>query len=54
MVERTDTGDHMGFLLKPFDGESGPWSGQLGFRQVVGIEPGHDAVDDLLEPSRAR
>ncbi len=43
VVERDDTGDHLAFLLDPFDGHAAPWSGQLGFRQVMDIEPGHDA-----------
>ncbi len=43
IVELHDTGDHVGFLVEPVDGEMAPWSGQLGFRQVMDIEPGHDA-----------
>lgn len=43
IVERSDAGDHMAFMLNPVDGRTGPWSGQLGFRQVADIEPGHEA-----------
>ncbi len=43
VVEHTDTGDHVGFLLEPFEGQAAAWSGQLGFHQVMDIEPGHDA-----------
>ena len=43
IVERSDTGDHMAFMLDPIDGEAGPWAGQLGFHQVMDIDPGHDA-----------
>ncbi len=43
IVERTETGDHVGFLLEPVDGETAPWSGQLGFRDAMDIPPGHDA-----------
>lgn len=41
--ETLDSGDHVGFLLEPLEGEAGRWSGQLGFQEVKGIEPGHDA-----------
>jgi len=42
VVERADMGDHLGFVLDPVDGATAPWSGQLGFQDVVDIEPGHD------------
>jgi flavin reductase (DIM6/NTAB) family NADH-FMN oxidoreductase RutF len=41
--DRIDTGDHTGYLLDPVDAGTGPWAGQLGFRQVRGLEPGHPA-----------
>lgn len=42
IVERVDTGDHVGHLLEPFDGAAGAWaSGQLGFQSVKDVEPGH-------------
>ncbi len=43
IVDRADTGDHVGHLLEPFDGASGPWAGQLGFQSMKDVEPGHDA-----------
>jgi flavin reductase (DIM6/NTAB) family NADH-FMN oxidoreductase RutF len=43
ITETLDTGDHVGFLLQPLDGECRPWSGQLGFQEVKGIPPGHPA-----------
>ncbi|MGI9022495.1 MAG: flavin reductase family protein [Acidimicrobiales bacterium] len=43
VLERTDGGDHMGFMLEPVDGAVGPWAGQLGFQQTMDIEPGHGA-----------
>ncbi len=43
VMEREDTGDHLAFLLDPVDGHTAPWAGQLGFREVMDLEPGHDA-----------
>ena len=43
IVERLDTGDHVGHLLEPFDAAAGPWSAQLGFQSVKDLEPGHEA-----------
>ncbi len=43
IVERLDTGDHVGHLLDPFDAGTGNWSGQLGFQSVKDLEPGHRA-----------
>lgn len=43
IVERLDTGDHVGHLLDPFDAATGDWSGQLGFQSVKDLEPGHRA-----------
>ncbi len=43
IVERLDTGDHVGHLLDPFDAATGGWSGQLGFQSVKDLEPGHRA-----------
>ncbi len=41
IVERVDTGDHVGHLLELFDGAAGDWAGQLGFQSVKDVEPGH-------------
>ncbi|MEA2842364.1 MAG: hypothetical protein QOJ69_35 [Actinomycetota bacterium] len=43
IVERFETGDHVGHLLRLFDGAAGEWAGQLGFQAVKDIEPGHPA-----------
>jgi flavin reductase (DIM6/NTAB) family NADH-FMN oxidoreductase RutF len=43
IVERFDTGDHVGHLLEVFDGAAGEWAGQLGFQQVKDLEAGHPA-----------
>lgn len=43
VLERVDTGDHVGFLLAPFEAEGGSWSSQLGFQRARAIDPGHDA-----------
>jgi flavin reductase (DIM6/NTAB) family NADH-FMN oxidoreductase RutF len=43
IVERLNTGDHVGHLLEPFDAAAGPWSEQLGFQAVKDVEPGHEA-----------
>jgi flavin reductase (DIM6/NTAB) family NADH-FMN oxidoreductase RutF len=43
VVERFVTGDHVGHLLRPFDGAVGEWTGQLGFQAVKDLEPGHPA-----------
>jgi flavin reductase (DIM6/NTAB) family NADH-FMN oxidoreductase RutF len=43
IVERVDTGDHVGHLLQLADGAAGDWAGQLGFQSVKDLEPGHDA-----------
>lgn len=43
VVEQIPTNDHVGFLLAPFDGEYGPWSGQLSFQSAQSLEPGHEA-----------
>ena len=43
IVERLDTGDHVGHLLEPFAATAGAWSGQLGFQSVKDLEPGHPA-----------
>jgi flavin reductase (DIM6/NTAB) family NADH-FMN oxidoreductase RutF len=38
-----DTGDHVGFLLDPGEGEATAPLRPLGFQQVRGLHPGHDA-----------
>ncbi len=43
ILERFDTGDHVGHLIELFDGAAGEWAGQLGFQAVKGLDPGHDA-----------
>ena len=43
IVETLDTGDHVAFVLQPLAGESGAWTGQLGFQQVKDLDPGHPA-----------
>lgn len=41
VLEHLDGGDHMGFMMEPVEGAVGPWPGQLGFQQVMDIDPGH-------------
>lgn len=41
IVERLDSGDHVGHLLHLFEGAAGPWAAQLGFQAVKDVEPGH-------------
>lgn len=43
IVDRFETGDHVGHLLDLFDGAAGEWSGQLGFQAVKDLDPGHEA-----------
>ncbi len=43
IVERFGTGDHVGHLLRLFDGAAGEWTGQLGFQAVKDLKPGHPA-----------
>ena len=43
IVDRFDTGDHVGHLLELFDGAAGEWAGQLGFQAVKDLEAGHPA-----------
>jgi len=43
IVERLDTGDHVGHLVEPFAAATGDWSGQLGFQSVKDLDPGHPA-----------
>jgi riboflavin biosynthesis pyrimidine reductase/flavin reductase (DIM6/NTAB) family NADH-FMN oxidoreductase RutF len=38
-----DCGDHVAFELLPVAGQVGPWTQQLGFRDVQDLEPGHPA-----------
>lgn len=42
VVDRLDTGDHIGFILEPFAASAGPWAGQLGFQSVKRIDAGHE------------
>ena len=41
VVERFDSGDHVGHLLDLFEAAAGDWTGQLGFQSVKDLEPGH-------------
>ncbi|CAN5147888.1 flavin reductase family protein [soil metagenome] len=41
IVERFDSGDHVGHLLDLFEGAAGSWAGQLGFQAMKDVEPGH-------------
>jgi flavin reductase (DIM6/NTAB) family NADH-FMN oxidoreductase RutF len=41
IVERLDSGDHVGHLLALFEAAAGHWVGQLGFQAVKDLEPGH-------------
>jgi flavin reductase (DIM6/NTAB) family NADH-FMN oxidoreductase RutF len=45
VIERTDSGDHVGYLLEVVDGGSAEHSDdpQLGFQAVKDFDPGHDA-----------
>lgn len=45
VLERVDTGDHVGFLLAPIAATApgGEWPGQLAFRAVRDLSPGHPA-----------
>ena len=43
IVERVNTGDHVGHLLELFQATAGGWVGPLGFQSVKDIEPGHRA-----------
>ena len=43
IVDRFDTGDHVGHLLDLFDGGAGDWAGQLGFQAVKDLDAGHPA-----------
>jgi flavin reductase (DIM6/NTAB) family NADH-FMN oxidoreductase RutF len=43
VLERVPLGDHVGFLLEPFGGESRPAAPALGFQAVRDLDPGHEA-----------
>ena len=43
VLERHDVGDHVAFLLEPFEAEFRRRGAQLGFRDVKDMEPGHEA-----------
>jgi len=43
VVDRTDMGDHTGFVVEPLEGGLRRWTGQLGFQRVRGLDPGHPA-----------
>lgn len=41
VLDRIDTGDHVGYLLGLVDVVAGNWTGQLGFQAARHLEPGH-------------
>jgi flavin reductase (DIM6/NTAB) family NADH-FMN oxidoreductase RutF len=43
VVERVPLGDHVGFVLEPFDGEAGHDGHVYPFSRAKRIEPGHEA-----------
>jgi flavin reductase (DIM6/NTAB) family NADH-FMN oxidoreductase RutF len=43
ILDRLTGGDHVGYLLDPFEASTGDWSGQLTFQQLRHLEPGHEA-----------
>lgn len=43
VLERWDVGDHVGHLVEPIAGGAGTHLGQLAFRQVSDLRPGHPA-----------
>ncbi len=43
IIERVRLGDHTGFLLEPVQVEGAGSGPALGFQQVEGLSPGHDA-----------
>ncbi len=43
ILDRFETGDHVGHVLDPFDAGTGVWTGQLGFQEAKDFEPGHPA-----------
>jgi len=42
ILQQIDLGDHVGFLLEPFDAEQTATSEQLTFQRARDIEPGHE------------
>lgn len=42
ITDRVDAGDHMAFFLEPLHAEGEAAFAQLGFQDVIDIEPGHD------------
>ena len=42
VVDRSDLGDHVGFLLEPFDVEVAEDAAGLSFQDARSIDPGHD------------
>jgi flavin reductase (DIM6/NTAB) family NADH-FMN oxidoreductase RutF len=42
VLERTDFGDHCGYLLEPIEGETSRSSSTLTFRRAKWIDPGHE------------
>jgi flavin reductase (DIM6/NTAB) family NADH-FMN oxidoreductase RutF len=43
VLERTDAGDHVAFLLEPFDARKGHDGSPFPFHRAKRIEPGHEA-----------
>ncbi len=47
ILDRTEVGDHMGYLLEPVEASTSSHAlGQLGFQSVKHLEAGHDAAED--------
>lgn len=43
VLERTELGDHIGFLLDPVDVRAGAGTAPLTFRSLPAMEPGHES-----------
>ena len=47
ILDRTEVGDHMGYLLEPVEASTSSHAvGQLGFQSVKHLDAGHDAAED--------
>lgn len=55
ILDRTEVGDHMGYLLDPVEASTSSHArGQLGFQSVKHLDAGHDAgEDDATDPHKA-
>ena len=43
VLDRMDAGDHVAFLLEPFEAASDPGAGSFDFHRARRMEPGHEA-----------